>query len=598
MNRVGLRPILVWGSILAGGALRAESRTPITAERMTFALDAPVFAASPPGDARIFVAEKGGTIRILRGGVLLPTPFLDWSDEVLSDQTERGLLGLAFHPDYGELPRFYVYYAALDGDIRIVEFEVSSNPDVADPRSVRPIVTIPHGNIIHFGGWMGFGPDGYLYVSVGDGAVPANAQDITNQLLGKILRLDVNGDDFPADAIRNYGIPADNPFVGMEGDDEIWAFGLRNPWRCGFDRVTGDLYITDVGSRFWEEINVQRAGRPGGANYGWPCVEGDRCLNAAGCDCDDPSFIAPAFAYPHTRDCAIIGGYVYRGCAVPELQGAYLFADYCSAGVWSVRWIGERLDDLRAHQTELTPTHGRLRSISSFGENQDGELFICNHGGSLYRVVPRPECSDCDGNGFSDECEIELGTGEDQDGDGILDSCRTSAGLTASNPPSGSIDARQSWEGDGSISAGWTEIEWTFDEAVEPLSPGDFCIRQEGGDLPPLFVSAVEFLTASRVRLIFNRPLTPCVRTHVARNNGGGSIDLAYSPGDVNGDGWTTVQDVSTFIAMLGDTQAHPWSVDMDRSNEKTPFDGIRLIDLLHGVTPLDGVVSTCVSNP
>ncbi len=580
---------------LAAPPFRAAADTPITALRVTFSLEQPVFATAPPGDTRrIFVVEKAGTIRVLKDSVLLSAPFLDIVSQVLSDPTESGLLGLAFHPDYDVFPRSYVSYVDHLGNVVIAGYEATSGPDVADPKSGYPLLVIPHGTIVHFGGWLGFGPDGYLYIAVGDANMLVNAQD-RNKLLGKILRIDVNGDDFPGDPNRNYAIPPDNPFVGREGADEIWAFGLRNPWRCSFDRATGDLYITDVGSSFWEEVNLQPAGSRGGLNYGWPCVEADRCRPASGCPCDDPSFVAPMFAYPHVPSCAIIGGYVYRGCAMPDFYGAYFFADHCSGNIWSFRPEEGRAIDLRTHTKELTPLAGRIRQVTSFGEDADGELYFSDYqGDELFKIVPRPECGDCNRNGNPDACDIQAVPAADSDGNGILDSCQTARRLLQSDPPSGSVDARQAWEGNIEFPAGWSELSVTFNESVGGLGPGDFCIRQEGGDLPPVYVVEVQEIDQFRVRLGLNRPVNPCAWMVVSPNRGQGNIRLGLLPGDVNGDETADAQDVAALAGFLG-SHAEPgiWSVDINRSGEKTPEDLIRVVDILHGLDRLPEP-STC----
>ena len=241
----------------------------ILATRVASGLNQPLFAAAPPGDTgRLFLVEKTGQIKVLdlASGQVLATPFLNLSGQILTDG-ERGLLGLAFDPDFASNGLFYVDLINMSGDAEIRRYHVSGNPNVADPASATPIITIDQTTASnHKAGWLGFGPDGYLYNSNGDGGVPpTSAQDI-NSLLGKILRIDVHGDDFPADATRNYAVPADNPFVGIAGADEIYALGLRNPWRPSFDRALGDFYIADVGNTQFEEIDIGQKG----ANYGWP----------------------------------------------------------------------------------------------------------------------------------------------------------------------------------------------------------------------------------------------------------------------------------------------------------------------------------------
>ncbi len=269
----------------------------------------------------------------------------------------------------------------------IARYAVTADPDVADPDSAETVLIIDQPKATHNGGWLGFGPDGYLYISSGDGGggQSNNAQNL-DVLLGKMLRIDINCDEFPGDPQRNYGIPPDNPFVGGPGTGEIWAYGLRNPWRCSFDRQTGDLYIGDVGAGGREEINFQPAGSGGGENYGWDCKEGTQCTGEATCECTDGTLVDPIFEYPHAGPppTAVIGGYVYRGSAIPGLAGAYVFADH-SVQIWRLRHDGSEVTELVEIQDELPPTFW----VASFGEDASGELYICEVGFTegIYRIV-------------------------------------------------------------------------------------------------------------------------------------------------------------------------------------------------------------------
>jgi glucose/arabinose dehydrogenase len=374
------------------------------------------FATHAPGDTqRLFVTEQRGRILILDLGTLVvnPVPYLDIDSRMLGTG-ERGLLGLAFHPDYASNGLFYVNYTRNgDGDTVIAEYTVTGDPDVADFDSERILLTINQPQSNHNGGWMGFGPnDGYLYIATGDGGNACdsgsghttgigNAQDLTGNLLGKMLRIDPLG-DVP------YGIPATNPFVGVTGDDEIWAYGLRNPWRGSFDRLTGDLYIGDVGQDLREEVDFQDAASIGGENYGWRCREGNACSTGGasscpstdGCVCPGsmPSLTPPVYDYRHAAPpaptsfvCTVIGGYVYRGSALPQLQGAYFFADYCGNGIWSFRVEGGLMTDYRDRTGLLTPSLDNfpIVSITSFGEDANGEMYIVASGG-VFQIVPRP----------------------------------------------------------------------------------------------------------------------------------------------------------------------------------------------------------------
>ncbi len=238
---------------------------------------------------------------------------------------------------------------------------------------------------------MGFGPhDGRLYIASGDGGGFFNGPDITDNLLGKVLRIDINGDDFPADPDKNYAIVPANPFVGVVGDDEIWVYGIRNPWRASLDRLTGDLFYGDVGQNSWEEVNFQRSDSMGGENYGWPCYEGSMPLLTAGCP-PPAELVFPIHAYDHNAGLVVTGGYVYRGCAIPDLVGTYFFADYRVATISTFRYdrLSGVLTDLTDRTAELQPVGAPIEWIASFGEDANGELYLCDlHNGAIYKIVP------------------------------------------------------------------------------------------------------------------------------------------------------------------------------------------------------------------
>ena len=352
---------------------------------MASGLSQPVGLASPPGDtARIFVVEKTGTIRILRGGAVLPTPFLDLSAQV-SGGTEQGLLGLAFHPRYATNGRFYVNYTDLNGDTHVAEYSVSSDSDRALPTG-RDLLFVrqPYSN--HNGGCLQFGPDGYLYMGLGDGGSggdPQGRAQNPDSLLGKLLRIDVNAADPVAGTA--YSIPPDNPFRGRAGyRPEIWDLGLRNPWRFSFDRATGELYIADVGQNLWEEVDVEPRAA-GGRDYGWNVMEGNHCYGAA--SCDTAGLQRPVLEYGHDQGCSITGGFVYRGTAIPALAGAYLYGDYCSGFVRSLRAAGGAVSDERDWSGSLQRAGGgAMTGLTSFGEDARGELYILLLGGEVYRI--------------------------------------------------------------------------------------------------------------------------------------------------------------------------------------------------------------------
>jgi len=331
------------------------------------------------GDGRLFLTTQSGQILIHDGSQILPTPFLDIDSLVLSGG-ERGLLSVAFHPDYAANGFFYVNYTNNSGDTVIARYQVLAlDPNQADPGSASILLTINQDFANHNGGQLQFGPDGYLYVGMGDGGSGGDpncrAQDPTS-LLGKMLRLDV---DQNVNTPPFHGIPIDNPFVGDPTTrDEIWALGLRNPWRFSFDQVTGDLYIGDVGQSQWEEVDYQPAGSPGGRNYGWVKREGAHCFsNPPSCaagppDCDDPMFTDPVVEYNQLGPrCSITGGYVYRGCSAPGLVGKYIYADFCTGEIWA-SW--QSAPDV--WETELLAVS--LTTIRTFGEDADGELYAAN----------------------------------------------------------------------------------------------------------------------------------------------------------------------------------------------------------------------------
>jgi glucose/arabinose dehydrogenase len=330
-------------------------------------------------DRRLFVVEQAGTIRIVNGDELLALPFLDVTDRVGSGALEQGLLSVAFHPAYPQNGRFFVYYTDRAGAVVVSEFAVSSDdPDRADPGGERIVLRVSQPYANHNGGQLQFGPDGMLYIGLGDGGSagdPGGHGQNPGTLLGSILRIDVDGSE-------PYGIPEDNPLVGQAGyRPETWVYGLRNPWRFSFDRLTDALYIADVGQNLLEEVNYQPAGSPGGENYGWNILEASACY--ASQDCDPSGTVLPVSEYPHAgRHCSITGGHVYRGSEFTELWGNYFFGDYCSGVVWSLI----RLPDGDWLTTQLLESEYR---ISSFGEDVDGELYAVEQGsGLLLRLEP------------------------------------------------------------------------------------------------------------------------------------------------------------------------------------------------------------------
>lgn len=558
-GRFALAVVIGLMACAAGPASRGG--TPPTTILVANGLDNPLFVTHAPGDfQRIFIVEQDGRIRILRNGQLLTTDFLDVS-AFSRCCGERGLLGLAFHPDYESNGRFFIFYVNNSGSIEIAAYSVSSNPDIADPTATT-ILTIAHPTYFnHYGGWMEFGPDGYLYLATGDGGngpdepdPSNNAQDTTAKLLGKILRINVDADDFPVDATRNYAIPPDNPFVGIDGDDEIWVYGLRNPWRCAFDADTGDLYIADVGHFDWEEINFRSAGSPDPRNYGWKCTEGMHCTTYGGCTCPSAGHTLPIHEYGHTdapARCSITGGEVYRGCAIPELLGMYFYADLCSDEIWSFRYNGA-VTGLQERSADFVPPDSLdIQLISSFGKDAAGELYICDlSGGEVFKIIPG-----------------------------------TPIAIASSDPPAGAIDARRPFDPADGVPVGWQEILLTFSGPVTCLTPLDFTVTQQGvlGAAP--FVTDVQLINSDEVRLLLNRPISVLAWTTITHMTSGTSVRIGYLSADVDGSAASDPADVDALLNFLngGGPPRPNWSSDINRSAATTAADVLEEIDLLIG---------------
>ena len=346
-------------------------------QRVASGLDRPVHIAAPAGDSRLFIVEQTGRIRILSNGRLLAAPFLDLSRRV-SSGSERGLLSVAFHPRFASNRMLFVNYTDRSGDTRVERYRVGSDPNVVDPASGTLVLHVrqPYSN--HNGGHILFGPDGMLYVAMGDGGSggdPQNHGQNLGSLLGKLLRLDV-------DRGEPYAIPPDNPFGRDDGArKEIWAYGLRNPWRIAFDSSAGLLFIGDVGQNAWEEIDVAPVAMAG-VNYGWARMEGRHCFRPR--TCDPKGMRPPAVEYPSSEGCTVIGGLVYRGTRMPKLNGHYFYADHCRGWIRSFRYQDGRAIDARRWNIEesLSPT--------SFGTDDAGELLVASLSGEVFRIVPHP----------------------------------------------------------------------------------------------------------------------------------------------------------------------------------------------------------------
>jgi glucose/arabinose dehydrogenase len=374
-----VRHLLLCAALAACGGSADRLTAPpdsVTLELDTVAtgLSSPLYVASPPNDARLFIVEQTGRIRIVANGALQAAPFLDLHARV-STGGERGLLSVAFHPQYATNGFFFVDFTDGNGDTRVERFHVSADRNVADPASTTLILGVAQPFANHNGGLLMFGPDGMLYIGMGDGGAagdPLGNGQNRNALLGKLLRIDVNG-------ALPYVVPANNPFVGQAGArGEIWALGLRNPWRFAFDRVAGLLYIADVGQGAREEIDAVGATQ-GGVNYGWNVMEGTSCY--ASTTCNRAGLTLPVFDYDHSQGCSITGGFVYRGSRIPEVTGTYFYSDYCRGWLRSIRVIGGTATDARDW---AIPAIG---AITSFGEDASGELYITAASGIVYRIV-------------------------------------------------------------------------------------------------------------------------------------------------------------------------------------------------------------------
>ena len=386
---------LARGALLFGLlAATTAAQTPLALVRVASGLDKPLYLTAPPGDEdRVFIVEKEGLIKILADGQVLAQPFLDLSARITT-RLDSGLLGMAFHPNYANNGLFFVNFTRVaDGATLVERFKVSADPNVADANSNTTVIgPITQLDNIHDGGCLQFGPDGYLYIAMGDGGPqrdPNCAAQDPQSLLGKMLRIDPG-------LVSGYTVPPTNPFVGNPAVlDEIWSLGWRSPWRFSFDRATGDKYICDVGYNTREEINFEPAGSSG-RNYGWKIMEGETCFSSSNCvagvpACNAPSLVKPIHLYGTGTDCAAISGYVYRGCAMPSLHGYYFFGDYCSGRVWSFRNQGGVLNNFTERTSELVAPfgQGRIHRISSFGEDARGELYIIDiWDGEVFKVVP------------------------------------------------------------------------------------------------------------------------------------------------------------------------------------------------------------------
>ncbi len=371
------RPIALYCSPTSG--------TSLVLQEIVRGLSEPLYLDAPQGDPRLFVVEQGGRIVIIKDNIELPTPFLDVSSLIQDQGNEQGLLGLAFHPDYANNGRFFINYTgkAPNGDTVVAEYTASGGADVANPTG-KTVLTIAQPQSNHNGGMLTFGVDGYLYIGVGDGGgddhgTIGNGQDLSTHL-GKILRIDVDTGD-------PYAVPSDNPYVAGGGLEEIWAYGLRNPWRFSFDSDNGEIFIADVGQGAREEVNAL-AGNVAGANYGWRVAEGSICFNAG--TCDTAGMVAPVFDYEHTDGRqSVTGGYVYRGSCIPDIAGWYFFGDYTGEQIYTFIHDAGAATNFQ----DLTPSidpNSDVSGLTSFGEDGYGEIYVVSRDGKIFRIAIAP----------------------------------------------------------------------------------------------------------------------------------------------------------------------------------------------------------------
>ncbi len=576
------------------------------AVRVATGLDRPTHVTAPPQDpTRVFIVEQAGRIRILAGGAVLPTPFLDLSSFVGSSG-ENGLWSLAFDQNYAGNRRFYVMHSDPAGNIVIARYLVSTNMNAATPSTRTVLMTITPSSTVRSGGQIAFGPDGYLYVGIGDGAGmndPFNRGQDTGTLRGKILRLDVNNPP-------SY-IPASNPYSAPGLPlDEIWSIGVRDPWRFSFDRGTGELYFADIGQSSQDEINIRPPTSLGGENYGWRCMEGSNCTGLSGCTCNGGSLTPPSFT--HTRsggECRITGGHAYRGCALPNLLGTYFWADYCTGTIRSFRYTGGAVTEQLDRTTQLTPIEGPITQIVSFGEDADGELYIVSYSGSVYKIIrdpsggstcgngtvePGEECDDNNtmpGDGCDSFCRIEPGPPNDHcsnafpigDGQVLFDS----AGATTSGP-----DETIACQGDGTWTPLGSDLWYCYTAPCSGTATISLCNSSfdtmaavyDGCSCPsaPSASACGDFGCGDDAVLTI--PVTAC-RSYMVRiggydgDQGAGVMDITCDPdpvvNDCNGNGIDDAVDISCGTAEDNNGNLVPDTCETDGD----PIRGGRLFD-------------------
>ncbi|MAT80053.1 MAG: hypothetical protein CMJ29_00215 [Phycisphaerae bacterium] len=552
--------------------IRSAGGESMTSFRLATGLSRPVLVTHDGVNPDwIYVVEQRsgstGRIKILNrsNGSLIST-FL--SVNGVNTGSEQGLLGLCFDPDYENNGYFYVHYTASNTSFITRYQRSSSNPQTANPSSATVVYSISQPYSNHNAGWLEFGPDGYLYISMGDGGSggdPGNrAQNLNNQL-GKMLRIDVSS--------LPYTIPPSNPF-----GDEIWSYGLRNVWRASFDRDTGDLWMGDVGQNAWEEIDFQPANSSGGENWGWRCYEGDNSYNTSGCP-SSATMTFPIWEYSHGGSpfrCSITGGYVYRGSSMPWMNGTYFFGDYCSNQIWTLRYDGSSVSDYQERTSELTPNAGAIGAISSFGEDYYGELYVCDLNGEIFSIRPDQPTGACC---FNDQCVPNqtsatcANVGGEYQGDNV--NC---ADVNCLTPPSNDDCDNAAVAGEGNTNfdtenatdSGYTE-SCTFGQDVwykfDPLYDGTMLASVTGTLFSPEIgfyegscpTGNFEAVACGESSFIYSVSEGTSYWFRIGNNSGDtgfGTLTISVIPseenceGDCNGD---DVRDVNDMLALLAD---------------------------------------------
>ncbi len=577
--------------------------------RVASGLNRPVEITAAPGDTdRLFIVEQRGIIKILDLNTLqvLPVPFLDIDGRVSNGFTgngEQGLFSITFHPKYfvpgdPNEGNFFVHYSSNTGASTIDRYTVTSNPNVADPVSRLQIFSMSQPFANHNGGQMNFGPcDGYLYVAFGDGGAgndPGNRSQNLDLFYGKMLRLDVNNSSL---SVR-YAIPPDNPFVGIDGRDEIWAYGLRNPWRHSFDRITGDIYIGDVGQNAREEIDFQPAASSGGENYGWRCMEGNRCTGLSGCTCFDDALTDPIHEFfLGVEGRSITGGYVYRGCAIPALQGRYIFGDFVSGRIWTFKEVNGVATEHTRRDLDINPPDvgGIVNQIAAFGQDARGEIYIVDRGGAstgqIFRIVPETALPPPAG-----DPPAFAHTGDN----GALFS--------------GYIDPRGESTNGVDLDGGLTQLSVEFSKPVVNtdctlVDASAFSLATTAGATPQ--IDSIETCNNQQFTVILTEPIplqewTTVIAAGVQDLQGHGiqssgdlgpgvnetdRVDIGFLPCDVDQNQTVQPFDLLRFRQIVNDVFAPPqgaeeFFVDIDRSGTTSPFDLLRFRQLINGVSP------------